>query len=293
MSAVTKVFVILLAVLCIAFSMTTIAFTARTESWKSLAEDYRTQAQIADAHQRQILAAGAAELAAARDTIKNRMDRIAEIERENQSLSGDVAMQRGDIAQLTADKRRADALSQRLTNELGIAQSARAAVDNQRQQFESRNIELERRNIDLSERVNELTTQVTVINQKSRQQEQQIHILREENDKMSRQTGTISAAQAFQGSVSGIQPKSMTMSPRISGHVEYVDGELVTLSIGSADRVDRGAVFVVFRDKEYIGDVEITDVEPNLSSGRLVRSAPGMSPRRGDRVEDEDHFGSP
>ncbi len=277
--------------------MTAIAFTARTENWMELSEGYRATTKLALAHERSTMAASAANLAAARDTIKNSLDRINQLERDLQDVTQEIAGQRGEIAQLTADKRRADALAQRLTNELGIAQQARAAVEQQRQQFESRNIELERRNIDLNERVNGLTTQVTVINQNVRQQEQQIHILREENRKLAQAGGVPgSAAGAALSGPTGanrVQPVALPAAPKIAGHVLYVDGDLVTLSVGSADRVQKGAVFVIYRGKQYVGDLEITDVEPNLSSGRVIRSAPGVAPAKGDRADDEYHFNTP
>ncbi len=298
MSAVTKVLVILLVVLCIAFSMTAISITANTANWKSVAEDYRTQAQIAYAAQRSAMASHAAAIASARDSIKNHLSRIGELERESQSSTAEVAAQSGEIALLTGEKRRSDALAQRLTNELGVAQSSRAAIDEQRKQFESRNIELERRNIDLNQRINELTTQVTVLTQQQRQQEQQVHILRDENRKMLDRTGSpvssgVAAAFEGRGPSGNINPAAAPASPRIAGHVAYVDGNVATLSVGSADRVEVGAVFVIFRGPEYVADVEITDVEPNLSSGRVIRSAPGVSPAKGDRAEDEFHFATP
>ncbi|MEE9297248.1 MAG: hypothetical protein V3W34_20095 [Phycisphaerae bacterium] len=297
MSAVTKVLTVLLAVLCIAFSMTAVSFTARTENWKALAEDYRSVAQIAGTEQRSLMAAHAAELASARDSIKNSLDRINRLERELQQATQQVAAQRGEIAQIAAEKGRSDALAQRLTNELGVAQKAREAVEEQRRQFETRNIELERRNIDLNGRVNELTTQITVLNQKVRQQEQQIHILREEGRVLARRAGApgtvLDSAIMGDGGMGTIGAPRVAAVPKISGHVLFVDGDLVTLSVGSADRVEKGQVFVVFRGTQYIGDVQITDVEPNLSSGRFIRSAPGASPRKGDRAEDEYHFAAP
>ncbi len=276
--------------------MTAIAFTARTQNWKEVAEGYRTSTLVANAVQTSEMAAHAATLASARDTIRTHQARINELEHQGQATSQEVADQRGEIAQITAEKRRSDALAQRLTNELGVAQSARAAVEQQRQQFEARNIDLERRNVDLNDRVNELTTQVTVVNQQVRQQEQQIHILREENQKLARQSGTPAMGGAAFGGLGGenIRPAIPAAgAPHISGHVAFVDGDMMTLSVGTSDRVQKGAVFVIFRGTQYIGDVRITDVEPNLSSGRIFRSAPGVSPRKGDRAEDEFHFATP
>ena len=291
MSAVTKVLIIVLVVLCIAFSMTAISFVANSTNWKSLAEEYLNEAQIADAHQRNLMASHAAELASARDTIRSLSDRINQLEVDVQDAAEEAARQAGQIAQLTGDKRQADALAQRLTNELGIAQTGRVAIEGQRKELESRNIDLERRNIDLNDRVNELTTRVTVLVQQQRQQAQQISILRSENQKLAEQVGVRVAGGAIAvpaAGMQGVRPVTGVPFPRISGHVVEVEGPNVTISVGSADQVKKGAIFVVIREgSQYIGDIEITDVEPNLAAGRLVRSAPGVSPRRGDQVQDE------
>ena len=291
MSAVTKVLVVLLVVLCIAFSMTAISFTAQTANWKELAEDDRSRAQVSDAHQRNLMASHAAELASARDTIKNHQDRISLLETGLQDSQEQVSRLQGDLAQLGADKRRGEALAQRLTNELSVAQASRTAIDEQRREFESRNIDLERRNIDLTERVNELTTQVAVQFQKIRQQEQQINIVRQENEKLAQQRGVMPGA-AIQGAgaLGTVVPLQPGATATISGHVVAVSDRWVTISVGSADQVQKGITFVIYRAQEYVGDLEITDVEPNLSAGRLVRKGPGAPPKKGDKVVDEFHF---
>lgn len=297
MSVVTKVLTVLLVVLCIAFSMAAISFTAGTENWHQLAEDYRKQARIADAQQRSLMASHAAEKATLRDALKSHIDRINDVEADLEDETERVARQDGQIAQLGADKRRADALAQRLANELGIAQVARAAVQEQRQELETRNIELERRNIDLNERVNELTTQVTVLVQQQRQQEQQVNILREENRKIAQQASVPAAPDMGAGLAGlaqmGARPLTPPTAESILGQVLAVEGDLVTISVGSSDRVRKDAVFVIFRGKQYIGDMVITDVEPDLSAGRLMISMAGLSPRPGDRVQDEYHFAVP
>jgi hypothetical protein len=64
-----------------------------------------------------------------------------------------------------------------------------------------------------------------------------------------------------------------------------VSGDLVTLSVGSADGVKKDMVFVVHRDDEYVGDVKINLVDPNESAGRLIRST--VAPTPGDKVANE------
>lgn len=297
MSGVTKILIVVVVVLCIAFSMAVVQFVAQSHDWKQLADDFRQDALISGAHQRNLMAAHAAELASARDTIRAHLNRSTELETELEDVKQEVARQLGEIAQLTADNRRADALAQRLTNELGIAQAGRAAIEGQRQELESRNIELEQRNSSLSERVNELTTRVTVLIQQRRQQAQEINILREESRGLAMRAGTPRTG-GPDSSISGMGAKRITpltarAPARILGEVRSIDGNLVTISVGSSDSVQKGTTFVVFRGADYIGDVEITDVQPNMSAGRLIRTRPGMSVRPGDKIQDEFHFSTP
>ena len=90
-----------------------------------------------------------------------------------------------------------------------------------------------------------------------------------------------------------ITPLTNRAPARISGQVQSVKGHLVIISVGSADNVQKGTTFVVFRGTDYVGDVEITDVQPNMAAGRLIRTRPGMSVRAGDQVQDEFHFATP
>ncbi len=292
MSAITKILVVVLVVFCVAFSMASISLIAQQDNWKSLAEDYRREAQISAANQRSLAAAHSAELAGIRDQARARLDRIDELEQTVQEQAQSLARHEGTIAQLTADRRSADALAQRLTNELGIAQESRKRIDEQRGQLEGRNIELERRNIDLNERVNELSSQAAVFVQQQRQQAQQINILQDENQNLSQQTG-IAPSAPFEPSLTGVAPRQAMSTPRINGRVVAVDGDHVTISVGSTDNVGKGMVFVVYRGGQYVGDVEISDVEPNLSAGRLVSSSRGVSSRKGDSVVDAFHFAQP
>ena len=117
MSAVTKVLVVVLVVLCVAFSMTAISFVASSNNWKALAEEYLNEARVAEVHQRNLMASHAAELASARDTIRDLRERVNQVEADLQETGDQVAQQESEIAQLKSEKRQTDALAQRLTNE--------------------------------------------------------------------------------------------------------------------------------------------------------------------------------
>jgi hypothetical protein len=149
---------------------------------------------------------------------------------------------------------------------------------------------LERRNLDLSERVNEQTAQILVLVQQQNQLEQQINILREEKSRLSQSgAGAPATGRYVPVEYGGVSPVAAPAATPIRGHIVEVQGNIATISVGSADGVKEGAVFVIYRGPDYVGDLKVTDVEPNLSAGRIIRSR--STPRQNDQVADEPALG--
>lgn len=63
------------------------------------------------------------------------------------------------------------------------------------------------------------------------------------------------------------------------------DQNLVMLSVGKAEEVKVGYKFTVFRQGDYIGKVEIIEIHPNMSAGRVLmelNNSKGLKMERGD-----------
>ena len=289
MSTLTKIFIVLMVVFSIAFTMTMISFVAKTTDWKGLATDYRNELQIVETHMRKQAAAHAAEKTAWLDTKGSLEDRIANLQASETEMSGQIAKLEDDSARLKAENNSSSALAHRLTTELQVAQAGWLEQRDQRKEIEQRNMELERRNIDLNERVNELTSQVLVLVQQQNQLEQQVNILRDENQKLAQGVRPEAGAAVFAGGAGGVEPVSPATTTPIRGRIVEVQGDLATISVGSADGVQPGTVFVIYRGSDYIGDLKITDVEPDLAAGRVIHAR--ATPRADDMVADEPALG--
>ena len=288
MSTLTKVFIVLLVVFSIAFTTMAISVVSQTTNWRDVANQFQEHAQVADANLRHMIAVNATELAAANETINDHLDRTNQLESLVQTGRNEVAQLRSELARAALEKSSSEAMNRGLLAQLQTAEAARAEYERQRNDLETRNIELERRNIDLNDRVNELTAQVSVMLEQQRQFQQQINILRQTNDRLSRVTGTPSARVALEDPRGAGLPNVYAATPiansAIRGRVVEVDGNLVTLSVGSADGVTKDMIFVVYRGDQYVGDVKITLVDPNQSAGRTVTSRVAAQP--GDEVTD-------
>ncbi len=288
MSTLTKVFIVLLVVFSIAFTTMTISVVSQTANWRDTAKQFQEHAQIADTNLRHMIASSAASLAAAKESVADHLDRINQLESQTQTSRNEVAQLRAELARAASEKSSAEAMNRGLLAQLETAEAARAEYERQRNDLETRNIGLERRNVDLNDRVNELTAQVSVMLQQQRQFQQQINILRETNERLSRRSGQSSWRVALEDPRGAGLPNINALTPvttsAIRGRVLEVDGNLVTLSVGSADGVQKNMVFVVYRGTQYRGDVKVTLVEPNQSAGRTTTSHKAVEP--GDEATD-------
>lgn len=288
MSTLTKVFTVLLVVLSIVFTVMTISVVAQTARWKDNAEKYEENARIADTNLRQMIAASAAELATARDTIKSHLGKVGELETQMQANSAELARLRTDLAKVEAEKSSAEAMNRGLLTQVEAARSGETEYRKQLAGIEKRNIELERRNIDLNDRVNEQTAQIDVLVEQKRQYEQQLNILKEELERGSRQASRPGAGASMESPTGAAMQNVTALTPggptAIRGNVLEVSDNLVTISVGSADGVKKDMVFVIHRNDQYVGDVKISDVTPNRAAGKLVRTT--GTPAKGDQVTD-------
>lgn len=274
MSTLTKVFVVLLVVFSIAFTVMTVSFAAQTPNWRQLAETYRESATIADTNLRNQIAASAAELAASHDSMRRQMERIGELEKEMKRVEDRVAQLQLEADQVRAEKSSAEAINRGLVAQLQAADTTRTEYRNQRDELERQNVEMRRRNVDLNDRVNELSARVSVLLEQRRQYEQQINILKEENEQLASQAGGGGSGRQMEQpgglALEGVRSASPVARSTVRGKVVDVANGIVTLSVGSADGVKPGMVFVVHRDDQYLGDVRVDLVEPEQSAGRPV-----------------------
>lgn len=266
--------------------MVAIAIVGRTNNWKDLAEKYRQEAMTVDVHQRHLLAAHEAEMAAVRDRMDGFSDTISALTTELEQSKRDMAGLNIRNARLETETAELRGLSNRLAGELEVANRGWLEQRDLRNQLESRNLELETRNLELNERVNELTAQILVYREQRRQMEQQINILRQEGG-MTSLGGSRStyAGEVTSGpTMAGVTPAGGAASGPILGKVRDVHNDYAQISVGSSDGVQEGQVFVVYRDGQYLGDLRIELVDPNEAAGKLTRIDGSI--RNGDAVQD-------
>lgn len=290
MSTLTKVFIVVLSISSIMFTVLAADAAVKTTDWKSTAQKFEEHARVADTNLRNMMAASAAELAAARDTISGHLRTIGGLREEVSSKNAEITALRAEKAQRQADESSATAMNRALLAQLDAASQAREEYKKQRDALERQMIDTERRNIDLSDRVNELTAVVSVLQEEKRQYEQQINIL--QTQLAGGRGGSVTFEDPAGAALRNVDALSPVAAAPIRGQVVEVSDRLIRMSVGSADGVRAGMTFVVHRGDEYIGDVKVDLVNPNECAGRLIRNDRSRQPARGDGVTDAQSLAS-
>ncbi len=65
---------------------------------------------------------------------------------------------------------------------------------------------------------------------------------------------------------------------------ESRSAELVTISIGSDDNITKGMSLIIFRGAKYICEIQVTEVYPDVSVGRVIEETRNGNIERGDNV---------
>jgi len=292
LSTLHKIFTVLMTVFSIAFSMMFIFFATQVNDWKDLAENYQQQLKVSETYQRNLVATHAAELAAIKDaqealrtqsqTIQGNLDRTTQQGVELQAK----------LAQLEAEKAALQSQNSTLAGEVKVAQGGWQSERGQRETLENRNLDLEKRNIDIVGQVNELTAQVLVLSQEKRQFQQENNLLRGENERLAGTRGvppTAPSETVAGGDMGGVIARTDAVRDAIRGRIVQVDGKYAMVSVGSADGVKQDMVFVIYRGAEFVGELKISEVEPEMAAGTLVRTR--SVPQIDDTVADSAGFG--
>jgi len=294
LSTLTKVFVVLLVFTSIAVTTVAVSISAQTTNWKKSYQSMEQRSRIADAQIRSLNAATAAQFATLRDTINKRVEEVNRLRSELQANEDQSNSLRLQLKQAVADRASADAMNRGLLGQLQASEKNGQAHRQQRDETEAHNLELERRNVDLNERINEETSRIAVLLEQRRQFEQQINILKKANEGLAQKAKTLAVGSTLENpagaALQGVTAQTPVAGIAIRGKVVEVSGDIVTISLGSADGVKTGMVFVIRRQGDYVGDLQISVVEPDQSAGRLIRTV--KTPLSQDQVIDLSHLAS-
>lgn len=300
MSVLTKVFLVVVAILSIALSTLTIAANSLSHSWRKSADSWKAAALAAQANER-------ATTVQAKLTHEQDLDRLRRTSAEVEKLKTELLEVKQDLEAKSLELAQSQSQGNSLTsNVTGLRETLEmvSAQFSREQEFSrkiaTRNAELERRNIDLNDRTKELTTALAMATTQVKALQQQLAAVEEgRGGTSSGSMGLISGpAPGSEAVVEAFRPAPDTsavgtVTAPIRGAVTAVRGNICGISVGSADGVAPGMRFLIHRGggtpgSQYVATLQIARVEANESAGTLVRSSGDI--RNGDLATDEASF---
>ncbi len=294
MNVLTRVFVVLLTVFSIFLSAFVIAAFAQQEKWKQSAEDWRQQA-LAETTRARTLASN---LAIEQQLALDRQNELTRELTEQKAITGRKSAELSDMQAQLAESRNQLDVEQAQVNAAGRQIDLVQTAFNSEQEHNAKllrdNSELTRRNIDLSDRVKELTTQLAMAQSRVKAMKEQIAMMAAPPGGQAVQIPSAAATvQPYTPTVSVPTAASALVAP-IRAEVTEVDGDVASISVGSADGVVHGMKFLLYRTAgdggrpTYLGTLQIERVEANRAAGRIVQAEGEVRP--GDSARDEASF---
>lgn len=271
MSTLSKVFVVLVSALSIFLCGAVVSFVARSEDWKAayqsqmtIAEAAQVYAETSEEARRRDIARYQEENRVLKETMQAYLDRISQLVRDFESQSRG----RAESEQKAAS---AVSLSQAVQQSNQSLHEAQQALQKDLEESFRIQTTAEARTISLNQQLNNQRALVAQLDSKLRVQDENLHELENENERLRQrlQTMTVASNEFRPGKDPvSLAPIAPTGVP-IRGEVLDVEDELASISTGSASGVREGTRFHIVRGGRLLGSLEIQMVEPNKAAGRL------------------------
>lgn len=269
MSTLTKVFIVLTAVVSIAVSCLFIAAAAQWENWKKLAEQAMMERDAAVTQQMNAQFSAAAALALKDDALAAKSRELAEAQARLQEADQALASVRAELAQARNDALAFEAGRAKLQEILDVTTGELKALQKQNQELLAQNLDLQSRNARFSSRVLELTTEATILRDEVRNLQEKNYAYEKQLAERAAGPGARVApvgAELPAGAVA-VQPP---VQGEIRGEIVEVSGNYASINVGSSSGVVEGLVFAIYEDgQRYVGDLEIERVRPNEAGGKI------------------------
>lgn len=283
MSALTKVFVVLLVVCSMLLSAAVIVFVNKQDNFAQA--NSRLEAQLA--REQSARQTAESDLSAARANIQNvqtaLQGQIDVLRNELNNAQQRIAERDQQIAQLRSQ---IDALTlegQRLAEALKASEASRQVVLNEQAELRKLTDELSRRRADLNAANSDLQNR---LDQTTRELRNTLEELKAAQDQVAR-LDSIMKDRGIAVSSDAQVPPALNIRGVIRT-TQSLDGiHYATISVGSADGVTRGMQFnIVDREQgEWLGTLTVDSVDEREASGRLNLKGPVLNQIVANRTE--------
>lgn len=269
MSALTKIFVVLLVICACLQTAATVVFVSRVENYADTARIAQAKATDADRRYQAAVAQVAAATANAERAEAAAAAQVQALRTQLDNVQRQVADRDAQIAKAASDQQILSLQNTQLASGLKASEDAKQQLQTTLADARKSADELVQHNSDLNGRVSDLQNKLDQTTREWRYTQEQLASAQAEAKRLS------NVAQA-----SGLSAEQINNTPANQGSpingvirgVQNISGnEYATISVGSADGVSKGMQFnVINRDKgEWLGTLTVDKVDQNQAVGRL------------------------
>ena len=284
MSTLTKVFVVLTAVLSIALSCLFISAAAQWDNWRELAQANQTKSEAAQTQAQSISASMQAALALKDEALADQGRRLKDALDEVQNLKDQNAKLYSNLSKVENERLAFEAGRAKLQEILDVTTGELKSTQKQNQTLASQNIDLQSRNARQNSRILELTTNVTIQQDQIRNMQEKLYACEQENIKLAQGQAGTSVTRETPAAPTGALAVAPSVTGEIRGEILEIDGVYATVNVGESSGVSPGMTFMVYRaGGAYLGDLVVEQVRPGQAAGKLTTVAEDGI-RKGDAV---------
>lgn len=283
MHILTKVFVVLAAVLSLMLAAATMIYANNAETVRQAYLDAELERELISQQLEAQSNLHSREQATLMGELQARDQQLSEVREDMDTL-------RVENDRLRREKFEAESEVERVKGQigqLGVASQTQATViSNYKDEVsELREAELQFRDerLELEDTIADYSSQIQVLEQTVGALEEQLAAAQQDLEALRAGGGVVREGEEPAGPVT-------ISGPPIFGVVEAVREEpetgktLVQVSLGSSDRMRENAKLLVFRNNEFVANVVLTKVDLQDALGEVVLRARGKQIREGDRV---------
>ncbi|MBI1336500.1 MAG: hypothetical protein GC164_06010 [Phycisphaera sp.] len=287
MSALTKVFVVLVCVMSILLVALVVPFVANQQNYKEMYNTELSRRKVAETATavatqqvqslQQVESARNAELRAQVTALNNQIT----------TLTADLTSTQAQLkdAQATVTAAKADVARLAAANQQ-IAKVHEATTDELKKRRDD-DVDQKSRIVEQVERINELTSQTELLQRAVRR-------LQEENVTLTEKLANVQAelqkvpAEYRNASATGDQAitPAVPLFGQVTGVQDMGGQTFVKINIGSSDGVAKNMRFLIHRGDQYLGDMVVTLVDERAAAGLIKLTPKGAVPiAAGDQVQ--------
>ncbi len=286
MHVLTKVFVVIAALLSILLAGMVIVHASNTDRVRSDYQAELARRLAADSALQASSAQGGSEKSRLLDQIQQAQNERNELQQQMTNLASERSKLLADLNRALAEKTTSESKIGELTETARTQSTLIASMREELGTIRGSETSSRKKLLDAEDRINDLTSKNDVLTQNIRALQEELA----ERNRALQVAGT-QAASGSAGLVSGQPTQPFVYSgPRIVGRVESVQRDsasgrtLAKVTVGSNDRVSNNMLLRIVRDNEFIANLVVSNTDLSFSVGAVDFLGRSVEVREGDMV---------